>query len=153
MLSPHHPRDRLRPQRVDREEQRGDGRRRPRRLRRRRGLREEAHGHEEEQDGVGRVKEDVREVIAEGPHPPHRVVQAEGQPRDGEVLPEHRARRHPPELRPAQSPVRGIAEQPHVVVPAHEPVAESGQERDGREESQEDGKRLRAEGQDAHRPS
>ena len=84
------------------------------------------------QHRVRRVEEKARQVIAERVHPPQRVVEAQRHPRQRDVVPHVERRPHPVELgRPQAAEVR-VVEEVLVVVEAHEPVVERGQECDER---------------------
>ena len=75
-----------------------------------------------------RVEEQAREVVATRVHPPEHVVETEGEPGERDPVAHVNRGRHPPELRGAQSAVRGIVEKIDRVVPVDKPVLENRKE-------------------------
>src|SRR2546430_9544948 len=88
---------------------------------------------EEEDHRIGGVQEEARQMIPDGIHAPEQVVQAEGHPRQRNVMAQVRGP-HPAELGPAKPPIVRVLEEIFVIVPAHKLVLQRWQEgSEGRE--------------------
>ena len=106
----------------------------------RQGEAEEAQRQEVEGQGGGGVEEEAREVIAGGCHAPEEIVEAEGEPGQGDVVAGVEGGEHPTELGPPEAAVVGIVEEVERVVPRRESVAECRQKSDECDERDEDGR-------------
>ncbi len=135
------PGHRLHPEWMHREEERGRRRAESSCQRGGRGHREreQATGHQIEQAAGRRVQQEIREVIAEGPHAPHRVVGPEGEPRHRDPVAHHAGGQHPAELSQAEAPVVGIGEEIDRIVPIGPVGSERGQEDRGGHEGDLEG--------------
>src|SRR5688572_23181408 len=104
---------------MDRKEERRDGRGGDHHgVRCRWGSRaQQTPGDEVNDRRVCRVEHDACEVITRRSHAPHRVVEAERQPGDGDPVGEMRAGEHPREMRPAETSIPAIRNEVEVVVP------------------------------------
>ena len=107
--------------------------RRPRHRRAQETKRERVH-----ERGVGRVEQDVAEVVAEGVHAPDDVVGAMSQPGQRRPVPHDRRGEHPPHLTRAEAPVGGVVEEVPVVVELHPAAPQRRQEDEQRDGSQGD---------------
>ena len=83
---------------------------------------QQAHGDQVEDDGVGRVQQEVRQVIAERVEAPYKIVGAERDPGERGIVPEVKRREHPLELGPAEPAVGLIEQKVVLVVPVDEAV-------------------------------
>ncbi len=129
------PRDRLHPQRMDREEQRGGERPEPEHaLARARRDAQQPQGHEVEGDRGGGVEQDVRQVIAERVHAPEPIVDPEGDPGDRDPVARERGGEHPAQVLPAEPPEIRVVDEIHGVVPVHELVPEGRPEHRDRDQ-------------------
>ena len=81
-----------------------------------------------ENKGAQAVQDDVRKMIAERVHPPEEIVQTVGHPAQRLVGAHMESGEHPFKLRPAQPAEFLIRGDVFDIIPAHEPVLESGQE-------------------------
>src|SRR5206468_8317588 len=88
---------------------------------------EEVEGEEVEGQRGGGVEEEAREVIAGGIHAPEEIVEAEGEPGQGDVVAGVEGGEHPAELGPAQAAIVGIVEEVERIVPRRESIAECRQ--------------------------
>src|SRR5437667_10025494 len=83
------------------------------------------------------MKHERGEMVAPRVHAPQDVVEAERQPRDGDVVTEVEAGEHPAEIRPAEPPVVRILYQVRDIVPV-EVASERREKRDdGRHTNEE----------------
>ncbi len=133
------PRNGFHPQRVDREDEGGGKRPEPEGTlsRARRGA-QQAQPHEVEDHRGGGVEQDVRQVIAEGVHPPESMVEAEGEPGDRDPVARERRREHPAQVAPPEPPELGIVDEVQGVVPVQELMPEDGPEhRNGDQDADE----------------
>ena len=103
---------------------------------------EEHHDEDGEERRVRGVEEHARQVIAGRVHAPEGVVDGEGDPREGLVVPAVDRREHPAEMRRREAAVARISGQVHVVVPGDEAVAESGHETGEREREDDGGQKA-----------
>src|SRR2546428_9097695 len=73
-------------------------------------------------------------MMPEGVHAPEQVVQAEGHPRQRNVVALVRGP-HPAEVGPGESPIVRVLEEISLIVPVHKLVLQRGQERSEGDES------------------
>src|SRR5207253_3982075 len=88
---------------------------------------QDATDYEEEDDRIGGVQEEARQMIPDGIQAPEQVVQAEGHPRQRNVMAPVRGP-HPAEVGPAKPPIVRVLEEIFVIVPAHKLVLQRWQE-------------------------
>src|SRR6267378_4885218 len=69
-------------------------------------------------------------MVSDRVHPPDNVVQSQGHPREGDVMPHQERREHPPELRGAEAAVIRVVDKILVVVPVEETTFQGRHEHD-----------------------
>ena len=135
------PGDRFDAQRMDRMEERPD-RGRPADVGPA-GEPQEGCEDEVKEGGVGGVQQQIRQVVADGVHPPDRIVHPQRHPGERVIVAREEARPHPAELRSPEAAIVRVIEEIEVVVPIDEVSAKrrreggEGEERDG--QGEEDG--------------
>ena len=95
---------------------------------------QDATDDEEEDHRVGGVQEEARQMIPDGIHAPEQVVQAEGHPRQRNVVALVRGP-HPAEVGPGEAPIVRVVEEIVIIIKVHKLVLEGGQERSAGDES------------------
>ena len=147
------PRDRLRPQRMKREEERrGDRRQAQRGPAECRRLLENAERHEVEDRGIRAVDEEARQMVARRVHAPEDVVEAEREPRQRDVMAHQDGREEVPELRLPETAVLQVVGEVDLVVPLDEFVEQCRKEDDEGDQGEGARDRPNAHGA-AHQPA
>jgi hypothetical protein len=100
------------------------------------GAGQKSSGDEVEADGIGRVEQEIAEVVAPGIHAAQGVVDSQGEPGQGNPVAEEGGREHVAKLRPAESPIALVHQEVRDVVPVEELTlkrrekGQAGRERD-----------------------
>ena len=122
-----HPCDGLGAERVERkEERRGDRTGASRTVRERRGFPEQMKRQEVEDHGIRRVDDEARQVVAHGVHVPQDIIQAEGEPRERDVVAHEEGGEEVLELRRPEPTVVLVQGQIDLIIPLDELVPEGG---------------------------
>ena len=131
------PRDGFNPKGMDGEQESGEGGRKAqswisfRTIRQ--GQRHEPKDQEVERHRIRGMQQEAGEMVTEGVHAPDPVIQAQGHPRQRNIVTHMKCGPHPAEVCPRESPIVGVAEEVQLIVPDQKLVLQHREERSNSE--------------------
>src|SRR4030095_14602230 len=84
---------------------------------------QQTQGNEIKEHRVGRMKENIRQMIAECIHTPQQIVQAECKPTERLIMTQVKGRKHPAQMRPGKTSEVLVFNESFQVVPIDEAVS------------------------------